>query len=1017
MSLPSPSPRDHRVVFDLPSTTWEDALTVGNGRMAANVWHPENRIEMAINHLDATIFFNESVASKPLDLPITHPEFVKLLKAREWEELDRIWYGNRKQAAEPRDPLEMVNKRGVSIAAVAAWLQLELAFDKQRCRRFIQTLDLASGTIRYEAETERGEAFQLDILTDPVEDWIAIEFSWSGKGSPFRDLRLCCPPFAWQTVKPRGFVHGNVAGWVHEHQLSQIRYAVGLRAELGEGRFVKAPEGLRWKGTRPGAATGSLRLHFDSTRAGDGVRERLSRSLASPPPLADLRQRNVRHWDAFWGKSKISLPDPFLERLWRLQLYHLAVSNGRGSRVPWHACGMNGIFHPNDDLRWGNGWILDVNPQSTFWGSYTANHVELAEPFYRAVERQASVARELARKFFGMPGAAFCATHGYGLYYHCAGPWYAQFFWWHYLHTGDETFLRERAWPVMREVAAFLVAYLKPDRNGGLHMDPGISPEQGGLGYHGITRDAVIDLACAKYLLKTAAEAAQIMGEADGERHRWEEMSRRIADYPTATTPEGPVLRDSDAPGMEARSRLRHPSLLMPVFPLPELSLEGGEEQKALARRTLRTIEDRTEIVTFAFGWLAATAARLGLGDDALRLLHDRGLMHCLRANGAVAEQTDRFVQELSIGYAPARHPHLMEASGGIVAAVNEMLLQSLDGVLRVFPALPKAWKECCFERLLAVGAHEVSATLRAGRVTEVSILSLRGRPLRLLSPWGGEPVAVEEDGVAVTPQREERILEVPTRTGGVYRFRPASAAPVEPGKKRTEVPEVPSHRTSRGFHLYLGGNRHTRLLETIERFLAPFQMGNSPQRKHNVYRIDFTPNLDAPRAYPILERIYYRPRAGERFPYPSTLHHHPEVAAVSPLFGIWRVGPRTLYHPARRLGWSETGKRAGFESTDEDGLLRDGVSGSRKAEFLLWLPRGQYQALVLLGHPDRNSWTQLTVNGQTTVKPRQTEGAGEPRAAGFTLPVERDALVRFGVSSKPGLEWAWKALLVHRLS
>jgi hypothetical protein len=90
----------------------------------------------------------------------------------------------------------------------------------------------------------------------------------------------------------------------------------------------------------------------------------------------------------------------------------------------------------------------------------------------------------------------------------------------------------------------------------------------------------------------------------------------------------------------------------------------------------------------------------------------------------------------------------------GVIAPLQEMMLQSWDGALRIFPAWPKGL-DARFETLRAEGALLVSAAWSQGRVASLEILSEKGAPCRLYSPWSsglqvtdqnGQPVAVAAD-------------------------------------------------------------------------------------------------------------------------------------------------------------------------------------------------------------------------------------------------------------------------------
>lgn len=81
----------------------------------------------------------------------------------------------------------------------------------------------------------------------------------------------------------------------------------------------------------------------------------------------------------------------------------------------------------------------------------------------------------------------------------------------------------------------------------------------------------------------------------------------------------------------------------------------------------------------------------------------------------------------------PFRHMS-MEAMSVLATAMNESLLQSHDGTIRIFPAFP-ANKSGRFT-LHARGGFIVSSEIKAGQVQWISIKSLPGNPCKLALPW-----------------------------------------------------------------------------------------------------------------------------------------------------------------------------------------------------------------------------------------------------------------------------------------
>lgn len=59
------------------------------------------------------------------------------------------------------------------------------------------------------------------------------------------------------------------------------------------------------------------------------------------------------------------------------------------------------------------------------------------------------------------------------------------------------------------------------------------------------------------------------------------------------------------------------------------------------------------------------------------------------------------------------------------------MLIQSQSGIIQVFPSIPEDWKDIRFERLRAIGAFLVSARMKEGKVTSLTVCSEKGGRLR----------------------------------------------------------------------------------------------------------------------------------------------------------------------------------------------------------------------------------------------------------------------------------------------
>ena len=104
-----------------------------------------------------------------------------------------------------------------------------------------------------------------------------------------------------------------------------------------------------------------------------------------------------------------------------------------------------------------------------------------------------------------------------------------------------------------------------------------------------------------------------------------------------------------------------------------------------------------------------------------------------------------------------------VESCSGITAGLNEMLLQSHEQVVRLFPVWPTE-RDARFARLRAVGAFLVSSVYEDFKVQYVLIESEKGCDCTLLNLWPGQAVTLHRNDTRAETLRGERITFKTTR-------------------------------------------------------------------------------------------------------------------------------------------------------------------------------------------------------------------------------------------------------------
>jgi hypothetical protein len=362
----------------------------------------------------------------------------------------------------------------------------------------------------------------------------------------------------------------------------------------------------------------------------------------------------------------------------------------------------------------------------------TLGQFEELLPYCRLIYDLLPQAQENARDVYDLPGAMYPLVH---FPLRCRGIAHTNLTWeqdmglnglvskplWlYYRYTGDEVFLRERAWPVLRECARFMAAYVAEEADGRCHIVPTVSPEHWGLtGGFERNRDCLSALALTRHLLQAAAGAADVVGEANEECAAWRTIAARLATYPTYETDAGPAWVDvAGAPPIEYNI----PVPLAAVFWGDDVGLDSPAETLEIAGGTL----------------------------DQIRVWgpHRGYLDSCIRPRLGIYHE------------------------GAPIGPEN--LLLSYQSV-RLFPALPPG-VEVVMRDFAAQGGFRVSAVrTREGEIADVRLRSTLGGRCCVANPWSARPVVAMTSGkmkVARSGHMDTHLC-FPTRPGEEYELRP----------------------------------------------------------------------------------------------------------------------------------------------------------------------------------------------------------------------------------------------------
>ncbi|MFB9328189.1 glycoside hydrolase N-terminal domain-containing protein [Paenibacillus aurantiacus] len=424
--------------------------------------------------------------------------------------------------------------------------------------------------------------------------------------------------------------------------------------------------------------------------------------------------------------------DPQLFALFLQYGRYLTISGSRSdSPLPLH---LQGLWNDGEANRmaWSCDYHLDVNTQMNYYATEAANLAECHEPLLRYIGKLAEAGRASAADFYGCQGwtaHVFSNAWGFtapGWYYTwglnvTGGLWLAMHLRMHYEYGRDETFLREQAYPVLKEAARFFLDYMvvHPEK-GWLVTGPSNSPENsfymrgGDRISHALSMGPTMDQSLVRELFGFCLATAAKLGDEPAFRQRLEEA---IALLPPLQIGADGKLQEWLEDYEEAQPDHRHLAHLYGLYPGAEITPDGTPAFSEAARRTLiaRKREDGFEDVEFTLALFAASFARLHDGERAYEnvayLISDLCFDNMLTYSkaGIAGAESNIFVADGNYGGA---------------AAIIEMLLQSHAGEIHLLPALPAKWPTGKITGLKAQGNARVDIHWQGGNLAEATILA-----------------------------------------------------------------------------------------------------------------------------------------------------------------------------------------------------------------------------------------------------------------------------------------------------
>jgi chitodextrinase len=457
-------------------------------------------------------------------------------------------------------------------------------------------------------------------------------------------------------------------------------------------------------------------------------------------------------WHAFWNASFVQYSNStgdadYLENYYYLSEY--IIAGGAFGNYPFqHIHGTYSAQKDGNASQWSGGYWF-WNERDVYHSFLASNHASALDSFYNLYLRNYDTLRSHTQSRFGIDGLWVPETIGWdGNARHTdesdftkniftTGDEASQWMYYRYKYTNDATWL-SKIYPFMREVAKFHTAkFSKNSSTGKYYMASSNSHET----YWNV-QNALTDLIAVKSFFPMVIEASTTLGQDSSLRSQWQTVLDNLQSYPSDSNGYLPM----DPPVASTHNNENIACEM--AWPYGVVGVGSSDISKVIYNWNNRPFP-HTEI------WSpdAIQAARLGMGDQSMASMKTMLGKYQAAPNGMTSTWDGVY-----------------DSLGTHLSAINESLMQSHSGKIRVFPALPSDSSFVGRFTLLAYGGFLVSSEREAGDIKYVGLKSLAGKAATVVNPWGTQAVQVRstaDDTIVLSSSASE--LTFNTVTNGIY--------------------------------------------------------------------------------------------------------------------------------------------------------------------------------------------------------------------------------------------------------